>query len=135
MTNVRNLELPQWRRLSEKPSNRCLIPLTEFCEWTPEKHDLGDDRPALKGEMWFRVVDRPVFAVAGFWQHTKSGPGFTMVTCDANALVAPRWMNGRASGATSAKACTCAMTSCRKRRSYSATAAKSSAAAVPFCTT
>ena len=37
-----------------------------------------------------------------------------------NALVAPRWMYGRAAGATSAKACTCAITSCRKRRSYAA---------------
>jgi putative SOS response-associated peptidase YedK len=28
MTNVRQLGLPQWRRLAEKPENRCLIPLT-----------------------------------------------------------------------------------------------------------
>lgn len=42
MTNVRNLGLPQWRRLAERPENRCLVPLTEFCEWTPEKYDLGD---------------------------------------------------------------------------------------------
>ena len=89
MTNVRNLSLPQWRRLAEKPSNRCLIPLTEFCEWTPEKHKLGDGKPPLKGEMWFSVTDQPVFAVAGFWQHTKEGKGFTMVTCDPNNLVAP----------------------------------------------
>jgi putative SOS response-associated peptidase YedK len=39
--------------------------------------------------MWFQVTDQPVFAVAGFWQHTKEGTGFTMVTCDPNALVAP----------------------------------------------
>lgn len=37
MTNVRNLGLPQWRRLAEKPENRCLVPLTEFCEWTPSR--------------------------------------------------------------------------------------------------
>ena len=30
-----------------------------------------------------------MFAVAGFWQHTKEGAGFAMVTCDPNALVAP----------------------------------------------
>lgn len=89
MTNVRNLTLPQWRRLAEKPENRCLVPLTEFCEFTPDKHDLGDGKPPLKGEMWFQVVDQPVFAVAGFWQRTKDGNGFTMVTCDANELVAP----------------------------------------------
>lgn len=55
MTNVRDLKLPQWRRLAEKPENRCLIPLTEFAEFTPEKHDLGDGKPPLKGEMWFSV--------------------------------------------------------------------------------
>jgi putative SOS response-associated peptidase YedK len=89
MTNVRNLGLPQWRRLAENPANRCLVPLTEFCEWTPDKHDLGDGKPRLKGEMWFACTDQPVFAVAGFWQHTKGGSGFTMVACDSNELVAP----------------------------------------------
>ncbi|KQS02184.1 hypothetical protein ASG11_15500 [Sphingomonas sp. Leaf357] len=89
MTNVRNLALPQWKALASKPEQRCLIPLTEFCEWTPDKHDLGDGKPKLKGEMWFQVTDQPVFAVAGFWQHTKEGAGFAMVTCDPNSLVAP----------------------------------------------
>jgi putative SOS response-associated peptidase YedK len=89
MTNVRNLKLPQWRRLAEKPENRCIIPLTEFAEFTPDKHDLGDGKPPLKGEMWFSVVDQPTFAVAGFWQQTAVGPSFTMVTCDANELVEP----------------------------------------------
>lgn len=31
MTNVRNLALPQWRKLAGRPENRCFIPLTEFC--------------------------------------------------------------------------------------------------------
>ena len=39
--------------------------------------------------MWFGVTDQPVFAVAGFWQSTTTGKGFTMVTCPPNALVAP----------------------------------------------
>lgn len=89
MTNVRNLALPQWRRLAAAPPNRCLVPLTEFCEWTPEKLDLADGKPPLKGEMWFDVRDQDVFAVAGFWQLTREGPAFTMVTCDPNELVAP----------------------------------------------
>jgi len=89
MTNVRNLALPQWRRLAEKPENRCLIPLTEFCEWTPEPIDLQDGKKPIRGEMWFTVTDQPVFAVAGFWQQTIAGNGFTMVTCDPNDLVAP----------------------------------------------
>ncbi len=88
MTNVRNLALPQWKRLAAEPANRCLVPLTEFCEWTPDKHKVGEGAP-IKGEMWFNVVDQAVFAVAGFWQHTAKGIGFTMVTCDPNELVAP----------------------------------------------
>jgi len=43
----------------------------------------------VKGEMWFDVTDQPVFAVAGFWQVTAKGPGFAMVTCAPNELVAP----------------------------------------------
>lgn len=89
MTNVRNLKLPQWRTLAADPAQRCLIPLTEFCEFTADKHDLGDGKPPLKGEMWFDVPAQPLFAVAGFWQHTAKGAGFTMVTCDPNELVAP----------------------------------------------
>lgn len=89
LTNVRQLQLPQWRRLAEKPANRCLIPLTEFAEFTPQKHDLGDGKPPLKGEMWFTLKDQPVFAVAGFWEPTQQGNAFAMVTCDPNALVAP----------------------------------------------
>lgn len=89
MTNVRQLDLPQWRRLAERPENRCLVPLTEFAEFTPEKHDLEDGKPPLKGEMWFAVRNQPVFAVAGFWQATEEGNAFAMVTCAPNALVAP----------------------------------------------
>jgi len=89
MTNVRNLGLPQWRKLASDPANRCLVPLTSFCEWTPGLHDLGDGKKPIKGEMWFDVTDQPVFAVAGFWQVTAAGNGFAMVTCDANELVAP----------------------------------------------
>ena len=89
MTNVRNLALPQWRRLAEWPQNRCLIPLTEFCEWTPKPVDLGDGKKPLRGEMWFSVVDQPIFAVAGLWQSIeRDRGGFAMVTCDPNEFVA-----------------------------------------------
>jgi hypothetical protein len=46
---------------------------------TPERHDLGDGKKPLKGEMWFAVPDQPVFAVAGFWQATEAGNSFAMV--------------------------------------------------------
>ncbi|WP_294392110.1 SOS response-associated peptidase family protein [uncultured Sphingomonas sp.] len=89
MTNVRQLGLPQWRRLAERPENRCLIPLTEFCEWTPKPVDLGDGKKPIKGEMWFEVTDQDIFMVAGFWQAIGETRGFTMVTCDPNELVKP----------------------------------------------
>jgi len=89
MTNVRNLALPQWRELAAEPANRCLVPLTAFCEFTPEKHDLGDGKQPLKGEMWFNVTDQPVFAVGGFSRTIGDRRYFAMVTCDPNELVAP----------------------------------------------
>ena len=88
MTNVRQLGLKQWRALAATPAKRCLIPLTEFCEWTSEVHAVGKGKP-IKGEMWFACTDQPIFAVGGFWQRTAKGEGFTMVTCDPNPLVAP----------------------------------------------
>lgn len=51
MTNVRQLALPQWRRLAVEPENRCVLPLPELAEFVPDKHDLGDRKPPLKGEM------------------------------------------------------------------------------------
>jgi putative SOS response-associated peptidase YedK len=87
-TNVRNLGLTSWRSLAADPAQRCLIPLTEFCEWTPETHQVGTGRP-IKGEMWFDVPEQPIFAIAGFWRPMADGPGFAMVTCDPNELVAP----------------------------------------------
>ncbi len=85
MTNVRQLDLPQWRRLAAPSEQRCLIPLTEFCEWTPAK----DPVHGIKSEMWFDVTDQPIFAVAGFWKPIRNQAYFAMVTCDPYELVAP----------------------------------------------
>ena len=59
MTNVRNLRSPQWTTLASAPPRRCLVPLTEFCEWTPDKHQVGEGKP-VKGEMWFAVPEQPI---------------------------------------------------------------------------
>jgi putative SOS response-associated peptidase YedK len=87
ITNVR--DLARWRPRLERPEGRCLIPLTEFAEWTPERHNLGDGKRPLKGEMWFNVIDQPIFAVAGVWQPLGDKHCFAMMTCDPNELVAP----------------------------------------------
>lgn len=87
-TNVRNLGLASWRALAARPEQRCLVPLTEFCEWTPDTHQVGEGKP-VKGEMWFAVPEQPMFAIGGFWRSMADGPGFAMVTCDPNELVAP----------------------------------------------
>ena len=64
------------------------MPLTEFCEWTPDRHDIGGGKP-VKGEMWFAVPAQPTFMVAGFWRTIGDARFFAMVTCDPNELVAP----------------------------------------------
>ena len=61
--------------------------LVEFCEWTPDEHDLRDGKPPLKGEMWLSVNDQPT--VAGAWQVTAERNGFAMVECDPIELAAP----------------------------------------------
>ncbi len=85
ITNVRDLK--RWRQRLENPAGRCLIPLTEFCEWTPCTHDVGGGKP-IKGEMWFDVIDQDVFAIAGVWQQLGDQRWFAMMTCDPNELVA-----------------------------------------------
>lgn len=89
MTNVRDLARPQWKALASDPAQRCLVPLTEFCEWTPKPVDRNDGKKPIKGEMWFAVTDQPVFAVAGFWRQIGDARYFAMVTCDPNELVEP----------------------------------------------
>jgi putative SOS response-associated peptidase YedK len=81
-------DLRRWRPRLENPEGRCLIPLTEFCEWTPGTHDVGGGKP-IKGEMGFDVLDQDVFAVAGVWQQLGDQRWFAMITCDPNELVAP----------------------------------------------
>jgi putative SOS response-associated peptidase YedK len=65
--------------LGAEPFKRCRVPLTEFCEWTPDKHQVGETSR----------LEQPVFAVAGFRQETVKRPAFTMMICDLNDLIAP----------------------------------------------
>lgn len=36
VANIRNLASPFWRKALQRPDRRCLVPVSEFCEWTAE---------------------------------------------------------------------------------------------------
>lgn len=81
VTNVRNHSSPFWRKALSTPAQRCLVPVTEFCEWEGEA--------GSKVARWFSVPSRPVFSFAGIWRQTEGGQGvYALLTCEPNALVA-----------------------------------------------
>jgi putative SOS response-associated peptidase YedK len=81
ITNVRNLTSPFWRSMLKTPANRCLVPVTEFCEWAGEK--------GAKVEHWFSLPHCEIFAFAGIWRPTPEGNAYSFLTCEPNPLVAP----------------------------------------------
>ena len=93
ITNVRNVKSAHWRRWLG-PRNRCLVPMTSFCEY-------ADTKPR-KTPTWFALDDtRPLACFAGIWtgwtgtRGTKANPVegehelFGFLTCEPNAIVAP----------------------------------------------
>lgn len=81
IVNVRNLDGPFWRNMLRKPEQRCLVPVTKFCEWTGEKGN--------KRKVWFAMKNDPLFAFAGIWRTTEDGPRYAFLTCEPNSLVKP----------------------------------------------
>jgi putative SOS response-associated peptidase YedK len=82
VTNVRNLASPFWRSALNRPARRCLVPVTEFCEWEGEA--------GAKKERWFSVAASPLFAFAGVWRPLEEGRrAYAFLTCEPNPLVAP----------------------------------------------
>jgi putative SOS response-associated peptidase YedK len=81
VTNVRNLASPFWKGALKNPDRRCLVPVTDFCEWSGEK--------GSKREHWFSLPSSPLFAFAGVWRPTEEGRAFAFLTCEPNPLVAP----------------------------------------------
>jgi putative SOS response-associated peptidase YedK len=79
VTNVRNLSSPFWRSMLVRPEQRCLVPVTAFCEWTG---DAGSKR-----QVWFAMRDAKPFAFAGIWRQAEDGPRMAFLTCVPNALV------------------------------------------------
>ncbi len=63
VTNVRNLTSPIWRSMLDKPTQRCLVPVTTFSEYGQVRGE--DGRLPLH---WFDVPSRPIFSFAGIWR-------------------------------------------------------------------
>jgi putative SOS response-associated peptidase YedK len=81
VTNVRNLESPFWIGTLKHVELRCIVPVTQFQEWSGE--------PGKKVQHWFDVPSQPVFAFAGIWRDLTDVPVFAFLTCEPNALVEP----------------------------------------------
>ena len=93
ITNIRNTKSQHWRRWLG-PANRCLVPMSSFCEY-------ADTKPK-KTPMWFALDDsRPLVAFAGVWTEwtgtrgTKANPVegqhllYSFLTTEPNDVVGP----------------------------------------------
>ncbi|WP_264594143.1 SOS response-associated peptidase [Sphingobium sp. B12D2B] len=77
VTNVRNYTSLFWKSALLNPERRCLVPVTEFQEWSVAPiPQTGRKRP-----YWFRVPSEPIFAFAGIWRPTEGDPVFSFLTC------------------------------------------------------
>ena len=76
VTNVRNYTSPFWRSALADPTRRCLIPVTEFQEWSAAPDPLtGKKRP-----YWFNLPASPIFAFAGIWRPMDDGAVYSFLT-------------------------------------------------------
>ena len=67
VTNVRNTRSGWWKPWLVKPENRCLVPVTSFCE--PDNRAKLKDPKAASVLTWFaRDKSRPLFFFAGIWR-------------------------------------------------------------------
>jgi len=83
ITNIRNLASPMWRSALANPAQRCLVPVSEFSEWSAAP----DPVTKRKKKHWFALRGTPLFAFAGLWRSTPDGPRYAFLTCEANTLV------------------------------------------------
>lgn len=79
ITNVRNLESNFWKNTLAKAEQRCLVPVTQFCEWEGEK--------GSKRKVWFAMKDEKPFSFAGIWRSTDDGPRMAFLTTEPNEIV------------------------------------------------
>ena len=85
VTNVRNLDSPFWRSALGNREQRCIVPVSSFCEWTAEP----DPVTKRKSKIWFGLheADDPLFAFAGIWRPGEPKPFMAFLTCEANEVV------------------------------------------------
>ena len=76
VVNVRNYDSSFWRSALNSPERRCLVPFTEFQEWTLSP----DPSTGKKRAHWFSVRSRPVAAMAGIWRPSDAGSIFAFLT-------------------------------------------------------
>lgn len=77
VTNVRNYTSPFWKSALANPTRRCLVPVTEFQEWSVAP----DPATGKKRPYWFNVPSQPIFTFAGIWRPTEADPVFSFLTC------------------------------------------------------
>ena len=68
----------------DRPHHRCLVPASEFQEWSA----VPDPATGRKRPWWFSLPSRPVFAFAGIWRKVDGQPRYAFLTTEPNALVA-----------------------------------------------
>lgn len=76
VVNVRNYASPFWRSALANPPRRCLVPFTQFQEWTM----IPDPATGKKAPHWFAVPSRPIGTLAGIWRPSDAGPLFAFLT-------------------------------------------------------
>jgi putative SOS response-associated peptidase YedK len=94
VTNVRNLGSAFWRQWL-RPEWRCLVPVSDFCEWT----DVPNPVTGKKSKKWFRLKCDTPFMFAGIWRTWKGVRGtkknpiegehkvFAFITTEPNEIV------------------------------------------------
>ncbi|HYH70402.1 MAG TPA: SOS response-associated peptidase family protein [Methyloceanibacter sp.] len=82
VNNIRDLSSFMWRFVAPRRENRCLIPLTGFCEAEGEKGAMT--------RTWFGVHERTIFAWAGMWKVSDEwGPAYSGLMTECNEIVRP----------------------------------------------
>lgn len=82
VNNIADLSSFMWRFVAPRPENRCLIPLTGFCE--------AEGEWGSKTRTWFSVKERPLFAWAGMWKQSDEwGAVYSGLMTDCNEVVRP----------------------------------------------